>query len=209
MALNFADLFEHAADAFGDRVAVACGDRQVTYRELEARTNRLAHHLAGLGVGPGDHVGLYARNSIEALETLIAACKLRASAVNINYRYVENELHYMFADSDLTALVYDRRLGPLVAAQAEAAPGLRGLVEIDDGSEPDPGTPVPAATPYDGRAGGRLAGARLPGPQQRRRVHHLHRRHDRLPEGRDVASRGHLAHAGRRHRLHHRRTAAR
>ena len=58
------------------------------------------------------------------------------------------------------------------------------------------------------RAGRGLAGARLPGPQQRRRVHHLHRRHDRLPEGRDVAPRGHLAHAGRRHRLHHRRTAA-
>ena len=135
MALNFADLFEHAADAFGERTAVACGDRQVTYAELDERTNRLAHHLAGLGVGPGDHVGLYARNSIEALETLIASCKLRASAVNINYRYVENELHYMFADADLTALVYDRRLAPLVAAGAHAAPGLRGLVEIDDGSE--------------------------------------------------------------------------
>jgi 3-oxocholest-4-en-26-oate---CoA ligase len=155
MALNFADLFEHAADAFGDRTAVACGDRQVTYTELEERTNRLAHHLAGLGVGPGDHVGLYARNSIEALETLIAACKLRASAVNINYRYVENELHYMFADSDLTALVYDRRLGPLVAASAQAAPRLRGLVEIDDGSDarespqatPDAATPH-AATPH-------------------------------------------------------------
>jgi 3-oxocholest-4-en-26-oate---CoA ligase len=148
MALNFADLFEHAADAFADRTAVACGDRQVTYAELDERTNRLAHHLAGLGVGPGDHVGLYARNSIEALETLIAACKLRASAVNINYRYVENELHYMFADSDLTALVYDRGLGPLVAAQAQAAPGLRGLVEIDDGSDADPTTPGPHATPY-------------------------------------------------------------
>ena len=149
MALNFADLFEHAADAFGDRTAVACGDRQVTYAELDERTSRLAHHLAGLGVGPGDRVGLYARNSIEALETLIAACKLRASAVNINYRYVENELHYMFADSDLTALVYDRRLGPLVAAQAQAASGLRGLVEIDDGSDADPGTPRPHATPYE------------------------------------------------------------
>jgi len=146
MALNFADLFEHAADAFGDRTAVACGDRQVTYAELEERTNRLAHHLAGLGVRPGDHVGLYARNSIEALETLIAACKLRASAVNINYRYVENELHYMFADSDLTALVYDRRLGPLVAAAAQAAPGLRGLVEINDGSD---ATQRPQTTPYD------------------------------------------------------------
>jgi acyl-CoA synthetase (AMP-forming)/AMP-acid ligase II len=124
MALNFADLFEHAADAFGERTAVACGDRQVTYAELDERTNRLAHHLAGLGVGPGDHVGLYARNSIEALETLIAACKLRASAVNINYRYVETELRYMFADADLTALVYDRRLAPLVAAQAPRRPRL-------------------------------------------------------------------------------------
>ena len=140
MALNFADLFEHAADAFGERTAVACGDRRVTYAELDERTSRLAHHLAGLGVGPGDHVGLYARNSIEALETLIASCKLRACAVNINYRYVENELQYMLADADLTALVYDRRLGPLVAASAHAAPGLRGLVEIDDGSEAAPQT---------------------------------------------------------------------
>jgi 3-oxocholest-4-en-26-oate---CoA ligase len=141
MALNFADLFEHAADAFGDRTAVACGDRRVSYRELDERTSRLAHHLAGLGVGPGDHVGLYARNSIEALETLIASCKLRACAVNINYRYVESELRYMFADSDLTVLVYDRRLAPLVAAAGPAAPGLRGLVEIDDGSDADPGLP--------------------------------------------------------------------
>ncbi len=146
MALNFADLFEHAADAFAERTAVACGDRQVTYRELEERTNRLAHHLAGLGVGPGDHVGLYARNSIEALETLIASCKLRAAAANINYRYVENELRYMFADADLTALVYDRRLAPLVAAAAPAAPGLRGAVEIDDGSDGDP--QAPRATGY-------------------------------------------------------------
>ncbi len=134
MALNFADLFEHAVDAFPDRTAVACGERQVTYRELEERANRLAHHLAGLGVGPGDHVGLYARNSIEAIETLLAACKLRAAAVNINYRYVENELRYMFADSDLTALVYDKRLAPIVRAAAPAAPGLRGLLEIDDGT---------------------------------------------------------------------------
>ncbi len=144
MALNFADLFEHAADVFAERTAVACGDRQVTYRELDQRTNRLAHHLAELGVGPGDQVGLYARNSVEAVETLIASCKLRAAAVNINYHYVENELHYMLADCDLTALVYDRRLAPLVAAAAPAASGLRGAVVIDDGSD---AAPV-AATEY-------------------------------------------------------------
>ncbi len=147
MALNIADLFEHAADAFGDRIAVACGDSQVTYRELEERVNRLAHHLAGIGVGPGDHVGLYARNSIEATETLLAACKIRAAAVNVNYRYVESELCYMLADSDPSALVYDREFAPRVAAVAAGAPGLRGTVVIDDGSDTafDPGTDYAAA----------------------------------------------------------------
>ena len=133
MALNIADLFEHAADAFGDRLAVACGDRRVTYRELDERTNRLAHHLASIGVGKDDHVGLYARNSIEAVETLIAAYKLRARAVNINYRYVESELRYMITDADLVALVYDRQSAPLVSAVLPDADKLDGAVVIDDG----------------------------------------------------------------------------
>ena len=151
MAMNLADLFEHAADAFGDRIAVACGDRQVTYAELEERANRLAHHLAGLGVGPGDHVGLYARNSLEAAETLIASCKLRAAAVNINYRYVENELRYMLADADLAVLVHDRSLEPRVAAVAPGTPGLRGTVVIEDGSGAEAGAaPPPAAAARSG-----------------------------------------------------------
>src|ERR1700729_4202793 len=94
MALNMADLFEHAADTFPDRVALIYGDRQVTYRQLEDEANRLAHPLAARGVGPGDHVGLYARNSVEAVETLLAVIKLRAAAININYRYLAGELAY-------------------------------------------------------------------------------------------------------------------
>ncbi len=152
MALNIADLFEHAADAFGDRMAVACGDRHVTYRELDERTSRLAHHLAAVGVGRDDHVGLYARNSIEAIETLIASYKLRARAVNINYRYVESELRYMAADADLVALVYDSQFAPMVAAVLPDAPGVRGAVVIDDGSAASTSAP---GTPY----GEALAGA--------------------------------------------------
>jgi acyl-CoA synthetase (AMP-forming)/AMP-acid ligase II len=135
MALNFADLFEHAADAFAERTAVTCGDRQVTYAELDERVNRLAHHLAGLGAGPGDHIGLYARNSIEAVETLLAACKLRAAAININYRYTGNELRYVCDDADLIALVHDREFAPQVAEALADAPGLRGTVVIDGSSD--------------------------------------------------------------------------
>src|SRR5918998_1538419 len=127
MALHIADLFEHAADAFPDRLAIACGDHELTFSHLEQRANRLAHHLAAHGVGPGDHVGLYARNSIEAVEALLATYKLRAAAINVNYRYVETELRYLFADSDLVALVHDAEFAPLVRKLDHP---LRCVVEI-------------------------------------------------------------------------------
>lgn len=127
MALNMADLFEHAADAFPDRTAVIVGDRQLTYRELEAEANRLAHHLAAQGVGRDDHVGLYARNSVESVVTILAAFKLRAAVININYRYLHNELAYLLSDADLAALVYDADLAPVVG---QTVPASMPAVEI-------------------------------------------------------------------------------
>src|SRR5687768_13492893 len=114
MGWNLADLFEQAVDAFGDREYIVAGDTRRTYAELEARANRLAHHLADAGVGPGDHVGIYAYNSVEWVETLWAVFKLRAVWVNINYRYVEGELEYLFGNADLVALVYGREFAPRV-----------------------------------------------------------------------------------------------
>ena len=120
MALNMADLFEHAVDTFPERDALICGDRRVTYRGLEDEANRLAHHLVTQGVGPGDHVGLYARNSVESVATLLATIKLRAVAININYRYVHDELAYHLRDADLSALVHDLNLSPVVDAVVPA-----------------------------------------------------------------------------------------
>jgi 3-oxocholest-4-en-26-oate---CoA ligase len=143
VALNIADLFEHAVDAFGDRVAIACEDRTATFAELEARANRLAHHLAGQGFGRGDHIGLYSRNSIEAIETMLAAYKLRAVVVNVNYRYVENELRYLFDNSDLVALVHERRYAPLVAAVLPSTPNVRHHLVVEDGTDTAAGGGVP------------------------------------------------------------------
>ncbi|MBL1077497.1 acyl-CoA synthetase [Nocardia sp. 2] len=134
MALNVADLFEHAVDAVPDRIAVICGDRQVTYRELDQRANRLAHHLSAKGIGRGDHVGVYSRNSIEALETMLAAYKLRAVAVSVNYRYVAEEVRYIADNADLKALIHERTYSEVVAEIAHACPKLTEFVVVDDDS---------------------------------------------------------------------------
>jgi acyl-CoA synthetase (AMP-forming)/AMP-acid ligase II len=128
---NFADLFELAVDKVPDRVALIDARRQVTFRELEARANGLAHTLAARGVKAGDHVGILATNSIEWVEALMAIYKLRCSAVNINYRYVEEELKYIFENSDVVAVVYMREYGPLVAAARSAQPKLQTFVRIE------------------------------------------------------------------------------
>ena len=134
MVANIADLFEHAADLFPQRLAVACDGAETTFGQLEERANRLAHHLAGRGVGQGTHVGVYARNSISFVESLIAAYKCRAVPINVNYRYVENELRYLFRDADITALVHDRRFADRVANVLPDVPGLDTVLVVDDGS---------------------------------------------------------------------------
>jgi 3-oxocholest-4-en-26-oate---CoA ligase len=134
MAYNMADLFEHTADVVGDREALVCGDETRTYAELESHSNQLAHHLAGAGIGPGDHVGIYAANSIEWIEALLAIFKIRAVPININYRYVESELLYLFDNADLKGLVYREEFGPRVAAIIDQVPQLTHLVMIPDGS---------------------------------------------------------------------------
>src|SRR5207253_8776408 len=94
------------SDAAPDRECLVSGSRRLTYRELEERSNRLAHHLAAQGVGKDSHIGIYAYNCTEWMEAFVAAMKLRAGAVNVNFRYVEDELQYLFKDAELAAIVH-------------------------------------------------------------------------------------------------------
>lgn len=134
MALNLADLIEHSVDAMPERIALESGDRVVTYAQLEERANRLAHHLQSCGVQPGDKVGLYSRNSIEWVESMLAILKIRAVMVNVNFRYVEKELHYLFDNSDMVALIFERQYADKVAAVAPECPKIKAFIAIDDDS---------------------------------------------------------------------------
>ena len=136
MALNIADLFEHAVDAAPDNRAVMIGDRVVTYAELETEANKLAHFLSSRGVGHGDHVGIYAKNSIEHVVAVLAIVKIRAVNINVNYRYVENELNYLFDNAEMVALIHERSYAPLVAACAPNHERLHTFVALPDVTDP-------------------------------------------------------------------------
>ncbi|RIL04469.1 MAG: acyl-CoA synthetase [Proteobacteria bacterium] len=134
MGFNLADLWEQAADAFAERECLVANGVRRSYAQLEERANRLAHHLAAHGVGPGDRVGIYAHNCVEWVETLWAVFKIRAVWININYRYVEDELRYLFDNAELRALVFAREYAPRVAAVRDCMPRLAHALVIDDGS---------------------------------------------------------------------------
>ncbi len=134
MEFNLADLFESVADAIPDREALICGKRRLTFAKLDERATRFAHYLESRGIKPGEHVGLYLYNCTEYMEASLACHKVRAIPININYRYVEEELRYLFDNADLVALVHHREFAPRIAAVAGDMPRLRTFVLVEDGS---------------------------------------------------------------------------
>jgi 3-oxocholest-4-en-26-oate---CoA ligase len=103
---NLADLWEAVADHVPDRIALRCGAQCRTYAQLEERSNRLAHWYLEQGVKTGDRIGLYLQNCVEHVEAMLAAYKVRAVPVNINYRYTAGELAHLFNDADLVGVVH-------------------------------------------------------------------------------------------------------
>lgn len=137
MALNIADLAEHSIDAVPDRVALICGDEQLTYGQLEEKANRLAHFLRDQGVEKDDKVGLYCRNRIEIVIGMLAIVKAGAILVNVNFRYVEGELKYLFDNSDMVALIHERRYADRVANVLPETPDVKTVIVVEDGSDDD------------------------------------------------------------------------
>lgn len=155
MEYNLADLFESVVDVVPGREALAHFDlpgsgaeRRLTYAELDAAANRVGHHLLERGVRPGEHVGLHLYNGVEYLQTALGCLKARVVPVNVNYRYVEDELVYLYRDADLAGLVFDAEFEDRVRAALPRAPGLRLLLRVGEGELGDDFAGLPEA---DGR----------------------------------------------------------
>ncbi len=151
MGLHFADCWELIADRAPDQPAIVQGDRTITWAAYEDRAARLSALFAAHDLGPGRHVGMFMYNCPEYLETQFAGFKLGATPVNVNYRYLDDELLYLLDNADVCALVYHRSLADRVARIKDRLPLLELLVEVDDqpGDPSEPATRVPGATSYE------------------------------------------------------------
>ena len=139
---SLADLFELVADAVPDRLALVAGSQRRTFAELDERSTRLANYLAASGVGAGDKVAIYSWNRVEWIDAMFAAWKARAVPININYRYVADELRYVLENADTRAVVFERSFAPLVEEVAADLPLLEHRVVLDDGSDAEAGDAV-------------------------------------------------------------------
>jgi acyl-CoA synthetase (AMP-forming)/AMP-acid ligase II len=131
---NLASVFESVCDALPDQTAIVQGERRVTWRSFDERAARFAAALAAYGVEPDSKVALYLYNSNEFLEAMYGSLKARAVHVNVNYRYLEDELAYLLENADAEVLVFHGVLAEHVSVARDRLPKLRLVVQVDDGS---------------------------------------------------------------------------
>ena len=139
MEIHYATLWEKYADLLADRDAVIQGTTRRTWAAYEDRAARLAAGFAAAGLGHDSKIGMYLFNGNEYLETQFAGMKLRGVPINVNYRYLDDELLYLLENSDAEALVFHSSLSDRVARIQGRATKVKLWVEVDDGGESLPG----------------------------------------------------------------------
>lgn len=133
MQWNLGDVFDYVAEKMPeDKIAVRCGNKSLSWSELHTQSNNLALALISRGLQPGDKVAVYSRNSVEYIVSLIGIIKARLVYVNINFRYRDEELNYIFSYTDSRAVIFGREYADQLAYVSKRIPSINVLVEIND-----------------------------------------------------------------------------
>ncbi len=140
---NFGDLLE-GIDAVlpGDAAALVHQQRRVSWSEFARHSNNLAAALRARGAKPDDKIAIYLRNCPEYMETLAASFKARLVHVNVNFRYLDDELAYVFDNSDARIVVFGEEFCDRVAALQQRCRTVKTWVQVG-------GSPSPFAESYD------------------------------------------------------------
>jgi len=144
------DIHEAIAASRPDELCLAFRDKRFTWADVTDRTRRLANHLLGRGLGchverehltgsesGQDHLAIYLHNGNEYLEAMLGAFKARVAPLNVNYRYVAEELRHVLIDSRATAIVVHSQFAPALAEVLGDVPSLTVILQVEDDSGHD------------------------------------------------------------------------
>ncbi len=135
---NYAELWERIAQKFPDAPCLVHGERIQSWKQTDQRANGLAAHLLQQGAAHQDKLAIYLYNAPEYLETVFACFKASLVPVNTNYRYVDDELAYLWENSDAIAVVFHATFTETIERIRDRVPNVRTWIWVDDGSSPCP-----------------------------------------------------------------------
>ncbi len=134
MTWNYGDMYEAIAKAMPEDQAALIHDGKITtWKELDRRSNNVGRSLLEMGAVPGDKVAFYMRNHSAYMETLASCFKARLTHVNVNYRYVEDELWYIIDNSDSKVVVFAAEFAPQIEQLRARLPNVFLWLQVDDG----------------------------------------------------------------------------
>ena len=140
---NFADVWEAVAGAAPGHIAQSHGGERVTWREFDGRANGIAWTLLQAGCGKQDKVALYLHNGPEYLQSAFGCMKGSLVPVNTNYRYQQDELHYLWDNADVVAVVFHGAFTATVDNVRARCGKVKLWLHVDDGTGPCPDWAVP------------------------------------------------------------------
>jgi fatty-acyl-CoA synthase len=135
---NFADAWEAVAESVPESPALLHGDRSITWGAFDAMADGIARAVLDAGVGEGASFTQYLGNRPEYLVSVFAAFKLGLPPVNTNYRYIDDELVYLWDNSDAAVVAFEGQYTERVEAVRDRVPGVKLWLWVDDGTGPCP-----------------------------------------------------------------------
>ena len=135
MNLDFASVWEMVSDLVPENDALICGEDIVSWKEYDDRASKIASALSEAGLGANSKAGLYLNNSNEYLIAQYAIFKVGGIPINVNYRYVEEELIYLLENSDAEAVFYHACYSSRIKEIAGSLPNIKAWIEVSDGTE--------------------------------------------------------------------------
>ena len=135
MNLDFASVWEMISDIVPDNDALICGDEVVTWKEYDEKSSKIATALTAAGLQANSKAGLYLNNSNEYLIAQNAIFKIGGIPINVNYRYVAEELIYLLDNSDSEAVFYHACYSNRIKEIASSLPNIKAWIEVSDGTK--------------------------------------------------------------------------